>query len=244
MILEVPCGNMESVLAAKQGGADRIELCSALKLGGLSPSFALLDAIKNIQMEIVVMIRPREGNFNYSKEEFEIMLKEINYFKNAGAKGFVSGVLTSDMEIDFERTKKLIEASNPLSFTFHRAFDLTKDPFKSIDSLLELSVDRLLTSGQAPDAFSGRKLISELVDLSKNKIQIIAGAGVNPENVAAICNSGIHAIHLSGIKKNNVVKTEILPSVFMGKQGIDDSAFDVTDADVIRQVRKIIDSRK
>lgn len=241
MILEVPCGNIESVQAAKQGGADRIELCSALRLGGLTPSPAMFDAVSNIGLEVVVMIRPREGDFNYSKMEFEMMLKEIDFFKNAGAAGIVSGILTTNLEIDMERTKELLEVSYPLPFTFHRAFDLAANPYESFNRLLELKVDRLLSSGQASDAFVGLKLISELVKLSQNKIQIIAGAGINPGNVAAICTSGVTAIHLSGKKKKNSEKPHKHSSVVMGVQINDDSTFDVTDADVIKQVRKIID---
>lgn len=244
MILEVPCGNIESVHAAKIGGADRIELCSALQLGGLTPSLAMLELVTEIGIEIVGMIRPREGDFNYSKEEFKLMLREIELLKKAGAHGIVSGILTPKFEIDMVRAKELIEASHPLPFTFHRAFDLTNDAFKSFDDLLKLKVDRLLTSGQASDAFTGRKLISELVELAQSKIQIIAGAGVNPENVAAICASGVSAIHLSGRKKIKKENSNKLTSVFMGKQGSDDHAFDATDSDVIRKVRKIIDGQK
>ncbi len=244
MILEVPCGNIESVLSAKLGGADRIELCSALPLGGLTPSLEMLEAIKGLGIPVFVMVRPREGDFIYSPEEFRMMLRTIEHFKSAGANGIVSGILLKNGRIDMDRSRELIEASRPLPFTFHRAFDLTSDPYRSLDILIELKADRILTSGQSPDAWTGRQLISRLVERAENKIVIMAGAGINPENVASICDeTGVNEIHLSGkIKKINDGNLN-QSSVFIGKPGSDESVYDVTDSTIIKMVRTIIDKK-
>jgi copper homeostasis protein len=236
MIIEVPCGNMESVHAAKNGGADRIELCSALPLGGLSPSLAFLEHALKLGLDVFAIVRPREGDFVYSDDEFEIMLREIEIFKSSGANGIVSGILLNDGEIDVDRTGKLIELTRPLPFTFHRAFDLTNDPLRSLKVLIELNVDRLLTSGCAADAWSGREVIKNLVTESKNKITIMAGAGINIHNAPEIYSyTGVKEIHLSGrIKKQNIFGNK--SSAFMGKEDEENFYF-VTDEDIIREIR-------
>jgi copper homeostasis protein len=239
MLIEVPVGNIESVIAAKNGGADRIELCSALPLGGLTPTTGMLAAISTVPITKFVMIRPREGDFVFSTAEFRSMLHDIDLFSRNGAQGFVSGVLRKNGTIDVERTKELIEACRPLPFTFHRAFDLTPDPFHALDVLIALQVDRLLTSGQSADAFSGRQLISKLVKRSENKILIIAGAGINPVNVKDICqDTGVKEIHLSGrMRKTNEMTSHSL--VRLGN--IEDENHFVTDESIVRSVRKIVD---
>jgi copper homeostasis protein len=186
MIIEVPCGNIESVVAAVNGGADRIELCSALALGGLTPSPGMLEEISEMPVVKFVMIRPREGDFVYSSAEFRSMIKDIEWMKKTGAQGIVSGILLKNGKIDTARSKELREATHPLPFTFHRAFDLTPDPFRSLDELMEMNVSRLLTSGQAEDAFSGRDLIRKLVLQAGERLVVMAGAGINPENVSSI----------------------------------------------------------
>jgi copper homeostasis protein len=243
MILEVPCGNIESVKSAVESRADRIELCSALSLGGLTPTIGMLKAIAEYAIDKFVMIRPREGDFIFSKEEFQSMLKDIAFFRSAGANGIVSGILLKNGEIDVGRCRELIDAARPLPFTFHRAFDLTPDAFRSLDALMELKADRLLTSGQAADAFSGRELISKLVLRSENKIKIIAGAGITPDNVSAIYEyTGVKEIHLSGrIKKKNE-ENDCHPTVSMGTPRSDENGYDVTDASIIRKVRAILDN--
>lgn len=244
MILEIPCGNIESVHAALEGGADRIELCSAMPLGGLTPTVAMLENVSGHSINVFVMIRPREGDFNFSQYEFKTMLRDIELLKAAGANGIVSGILTKGAEIDMERTRELIEASRPLPFTFHRAFDLTADAFRSLDALLELNVNRLLTSGQAPDAWTGRDIISKLVKLSGDKIKIIAGAGVNPGNVAAICEfTGVLEIHLSGRVKKRSEMSVHDSSIVMGKAGQDENDYEITDTRVIKKVREIVDQK-
>ena len=238
MIIEIPCGNIESVVAASNGGADRIELCSALSLGGLTPTIGMLEEIAGIPIIKFVMIRPREGDFIYSTEEFRVMLRDIELFKRAGAEGIVSGVLMKNGEIDSERTQTLLEAARPLPFTFHRAFDLTPDPFRSLNALIEMKVDRLLTSGQATDAFSGRELIARLVLHSENKLIIVAGAGINRENIKSICETGVSEIHLSCRRKKISETILYHAGVRMGNSS-NENFYDVADADIIRSIREL-----
>lgn len=245
MILEVPCGNIESVEAAVSGGADRIELCSAMPLGGLTPTTGMLEAIAHHKIKKFVMIRPREGDFLFSAAEFRSMLRDIAILKNAGAHGIVSGILTKDGEIDKKRCKELIQAARPLTFTFHRAFDLTIDPIRSLEALIELKVDYLLTSGQAADALTGSEMISKLVHQSGNRIKIIAGAGINSANVATIIElTGVKEIHLSGRVKRISEMKRLHSSVSMGNASADENQIEVTDVTIINEVRKIIDSRR
>ncbi len=244
MILEVPCGNIESVETALLGGADRIELCSALSLGGLTPTLGMFEAAAEYKIEKFIMIRPREGDFVFSDKEFKCMLRDIEYFRKAGAHGIVSGILLKNGEIDSIRCGELIAASRPLPFTFHRAFDLTADPFRSLNVLLELKVDRLLTSGQATDAYSGRELISKLVQRAGNRMKIMAGAGVNLANVSSICETtGVSEIHLSGRVKK---KSQMLihnSSVVMGNEKLDESFYEVTDSLIIKKIRDLMDKK-
>ncbi|MBK7570737.1 MAG: hypothetical protein IPI10_03615 [Bacteroidetes bacterium] len=143
MIVEIACGNLESVINAHNAGADRIELCVALEVGGLTPSFGLIKkAISIFKKDVFVLIRPREGDFIYSDEELELMLDDIHLVKEMGVGGIVSGALLSNNKIDIERTKLLIDASGHLPFTFHRAFDLIPDPISGMLSLEELGVKK------------------------------------------------------------------------------------------------------
>jgi copper homeostasis protein len=231
IIIEVPCGNIESVIAAKKGGADRIELCSALPLGGLTPTPGMLEEILEVSIIKFVMIRPREGNFVYSPAEFRSMLSDIELMKKAGAQGIVSGVLLKNNKIDLERTRELKDASRPMPFTFHRAFDLTPDPFRSLDELIEIKANRLLTSGQAIDAFSGKELIRKLVKQADDRLEIIAGAGINSENVLSIIESGIKEIHLSGKMKKEKMESNRI------RMGYIDESLYVTDEERIKMVR-------
>jgi copper homeostasis protein len=241
MIIEVPCGNIESAEEAAKGGAERIELCGALPLGGLTPSPGMYRAISHLPVLKFVMIRPREGDFVYSSSEFNSMLQDIEYFRRAGADGIVSGILEKNGTIDKDRCKDLVAAAYPLPFTFHRAFDLSPDPFQAFETLIELKVSRLLTSGQSENAFKGKELIAELVNLSGNKISVMAGAGINEKNVVEICRStGVKEIHLSGkILKQNI-KYPTANKIKMGTGEGETNSFYVTDKNIIKQVRELL----
>ena len=183
MIIEVCAESYEHALKAEKAGADRIELCKDLHLDGLTPDYeSAKKTIDSLNIPVYILIRPREGDFIYSNEEFELMKRDIIKFKEMGCKGIVSGVLNDDNSIDIERTKELVELSRPLEFTFHRAFDLVSDPFEEIENLIEIGVTRILTSGQKHKAIEGLELLEEFKNISKNRILIMPGSGISNMN--------------------------------------------------------------
>ena len=207
MKLEICANSLLSAKNANQAGAHRIELCQELSVGGITPSYGLLkQVIQDLDIPVFVLIRPRGGNFVYSDSEFEIMKSDIQLCKNLGCQGIVSGVLKSDKTIDLLRTKELVELAKPLQFTFHRAFDEVSNPKKSLEQLVHLGVDRVLTSGQESSAELGLNLLKELNKMAKDRITILAGAGINAENASKFKDIGLKEIHASAsstIKPDN-----------------------------------------
>jgi copper homeostasis protein len=202
MILEVCANSYESAINAENGGAHRIELCENLSVGGLTPNFELAKKVINeLNIPVFILIRPRDGDFNYSNEEFEKIKKDIILFKDLGCKGIVSGTLTKDKNIDIKKTKELIELSRPLEFTFHRAFDEVNNPKEALNQLVELKADRILTSGQEKTAIEGIEMIKKLAVLSKNKIKIMPGSGINSANIIEFTKLDINEIHGSFSKQ-------------------------------------------
>ena len=196
MIIEVCANSYESAINAEQGGADRIELCKDLHLDGLTPAYETAKkTIDELNIPVFILIRSREGDFNYSNEEYELMKADIIKFKEMGCKGIVSGVLNEDKTVDLERTKELVELSRPLEFTFHRAFDVVSDPFKEIKNLIELGIDRVLTSGQEETASEGIELIKKLTKIAKNRIKIIPGSGINLKNIDLFKKNNFNEVH-------------------------------------------------
>ena len=206
MILEVCANSYESAINAEKAGAHRIELCENLAVGGLTPNYKLAkEVISDLSIPVFILIRPRDGDFNYSKNEFEQIKKDIILFKDLGCKGIVSGILTKDKNLDINRTKELIKLSRPLEFTFHRAFDEVINPIETLHQLIKLKVNRLLTSGQMKTAIKGIDMIKKLIILSEDKIKIMPGSGINPGNISKFTNLGLNEIHGSFSKqeKNN-----------------------------------------
>ncbi len=198
MIVEICANSFESAMAAQSGGADRIELCTQLAVGGLTPSHHLIKkVVSELSIPIHVLIRPRKGNFCYSKEELNIMKNDIEFCKNLGCSGVVSGVLESDLTIDLFATKQLVEAANGLDFTFHRAFDCVKDPLVSLENLIDLKIKRVLSSGLRPSAIEGISLLSDMNKIANQQIEIMPGSGINLGNVLQFKNKGFTSIHLS-----------------------------------------------
>ena len=201
MIIEVCAESYEYAVKAEKAGADRIELCKDLHLDGLTPDYeSSKRTIDTLDIPVFILIRPRGGDFIYSHEEFELMKRDILKFKKMGCKGIVSGVLNNDNSIDIERTKELVELSRPLEFTFHRAFDIVKDPVEEIENLIEIGVDRVLTSGQKDKAIEGLELLKELRNKSSNKIILMPGSGITKLNYRKF--SGFNEIH--GSFKNGI----------------------------------------
>lgn len=201
MLLEICANSFQSAKNAQEAGAHRIELCQALSLGGITPSYGLLKKVKKeLSIETYVLIRPRSGDFCYSDSEFEVMKRDIQICKELGFKGIVSGVLKTDRALDVERTKELVELAKPLLFTFHRAFDEVQNPELVLQQLIELGVERILTSGQKPKAMDGINLLKELHKQADNKITIMPGSGINAENAKQFKEAGFKEIHASTTK--------------------------------------------
>ncbi len=207
MTLEICIDRIDSAIAAIEGGADRLEVCSALDLAGLTPSYGLVQQCVELgraelggsemnPVEIMMMIRPRAGGFCYGTYEVDTMLRDIRVAKGLGVTGVVFGALRDDGRVDVELCKLLMDAARPLSVTFHRAFDLTPNPYEALDSLLELGIERLLTSGQAPTAMKGSQLIRELVERAGTALSVMAGAGIRGPDVATLVRAtGVREIH-------------------------------------------------
>ena len=184
MIIEVCAESYEYAIKAEKAGADRIELCKDLHLDGVTPDYeSAKRTIDTLNIPMFILIRPRQGDFNYSEKEFELMKADIIIFKEMGCKGIVSGILNDNKNIDIERTKELVNLSRPLEFTFHRAFDVVSDPLKEIENLIEIGVDRVLTSGQKDKAIEGLEILKEFKNISKNRIKIMPGSGINKSNI-------------------------------------------------------------
>ena len=208
MILEVCANSYESAINAEKAGANRIELCENLAVGGVTPNYELAkEVISELSIPVFILIRPRDGDFNYSKDEFQQIKRDIILFKDLGCKGFVSGILTNDKNLDINRTKELIKLSRPLEFTFHRAFDEVVNPIETLHQLIKLKVNRLLTSGQMKTAILGIDMIKKLVILSKNKIKVMPGSGINSANIVEFTKLGLNEIHGSFSKQEKNKKS-------------------------------------
>lgn len=198
MLLEICANSFDSAFNAEKAGADRIELCSELSIGGITPSYGVLKKVTSeLKIPVHVLIRPRSGDFTYTKDEFDIIKENIKICKELGVSGIVTGILNKDNTIDFQRTQELIELSKPLHFAFHRAFDCVPNPKESLQKLIDLGVRTILTSGQKPKAENGIELLKKLQQIAGEKLTILAGGGVNPKNVRAFKKAGLKAVHAS-----------------------------------------------
>lgn len=198
MLLEICANSYQSAKNACDVGSHRIELCQELSVGGITPSYGLLKQVTYVlSIPVFVLIRPRSGNFDYTEEEFDIMKQDIQLCKNLGCAGIVSGVLNKDNTIDIERTKALVELSRPLEFTFHRAFDCVKNPFEALEQLIDLGIERVLTSGLETTAEKGLNLLKKLNEQAKGRIIILAGSGINQNNAKLFKGIGLNEIHAS-----------------------------------------------
>jgi copper homeostasis protein len=197
--IEVCVDSVESAMAAERGGADRVELCDNLLEGGTTPSAgAIAIARQQLEIKLHVIIRPRGGDFCYSDVEFAVMRHDVAQAKQLGADGVVIGILTSDGDIDVERTRALIELARPLSVTFHRAFDMARDPYRALEDLIGLGIDRILTSGQEPSVLEGLDLIAELVQLAGDRVIIMPGGGTERNIGKVVARSGVRELHVTG----------------------------------------------
>jgi copper homeostasis protein len=237
--LEVCSNGLESSINAAKGGANRIELCSNLFEGGTTPSFATIQFANEIPNLVTrVMIRPRGGDFLYSDLEFELMKREIECCKNLNIEGVVFGLLLANGKIDIVRTKILINIARPMKVTFHRAFDMCENQFTALESLIDLGVNTVLTSGGKNKAIDGLDNLEQFVKIATDKIEIMVGSGVRPNNVKSFFEIGIRSFHLSGLMTIPSKMQYQNPNISMGSiPQIPEYDTLTTDIDIIKQMR-------
>lgn len=199
ILLEVCVDTVDGALAAERAGADRVELCSALELGGLTPGpGTLAEARERLEIPLVVLVRPRRGDFLYSPADLAAAWRDVEAARAAGADGVALGLLDQQGDLDRERTAALVELARPMTVTFHRAFDLARDRERTLEQLVELGLERVLTAGGASDVETGREALTRLVDRAAGRIAVMAGGGVQPATVAhLVAETGVPEVHLS-----------------------------------------------
>lgn len=203
MQFEICAVNIQSALAAARAGAQRIELCSALDAGGLTPSPGLIRAaVRQLSIPVNVLIRPREGDFCYTGEELAIMLDDIRFCRDAGANGVVVGALTADNQLDLPKMKAMHDAAGDMETVCHRAFDFTTDPSAALEQLVALGFRRVLSSGHATTAHEGRFVLKKMLGQAAGRISVMPGAGISAKNIREIAETtGAQEFHFTGRKK-------------------------------------------
>lgn len=216
--VEICVDSAAGAFAAQRGGADRVELCDNLLEGGTTPSAGCIRvARRGLTIGLQVIIRPRGGDFLYSPEELEVMREDIRMAKDLGADGVVIGCLTADGQIDCALTEELIRLARPLNVTFHRAFDMCRDPRCGLEELIALGVDRVLTSGQEASCLEGLELLAALHHQAAGRIIVMPGGGITPRNLQKIvAGSGVSEVHLSARASVESRMTYRNSRVFMG----------------------------
>ena len=198
IVLEVCVGSVADAKAAIAAGADRLELCAGLEIGGLTPSIGLVETVVSMStIPVIAMLRPRAGGFHYDHAEFEAMLRDADQFLAAGAAGLAFGVLDHLGRIDEVRSREIVERTGSRESVVHRAFDFLADQFETLETLIGLRVTRILTSGGQPSAVAGAARLAELVGRAAGRIELMAGGGINAANIAeVIAASGVRQVHV------------------------------------------------
>lgn len=240
-MLEVCVDSVESAVAAEEGGAERLELCAALVIGGISPTPALYEAVKKrVDTPVRAMVRPRFGDFLYTPAEKEVMLTETRAWRDAGVEGVVTGALLADGRLDAQFLAEFMEASQGMKRTLHRAFDLCADPFAALEEAVSLGFDTILTSGQKANCRAGAELIGELHRRAAGRIEILVGAGVDAAAIRDLRKStGCTSYHMSGkvtLSSGMEFRREGVP---MGLPGLDEYSIWRTDASRIRAAKEV-----
>jgi copper homeostasis protein len=228
---------------AQKGGAQRVELCDNIYEGGTTPSYgAIKIAREKLNIELNIIIRPRGGDFCYSDLEFEIMQKDIGFAKENGVDGIVIGLLNPNGSIDIKRTKQLVELAKPMSVTFHRAFDVSNNPFQALNDIIECGCDRILTSGHENKAYNGIDLLKQLIQESKKRIIIMPGSGINETNIQEIYEAtGAKEFHAS--LRKDAVSTMIYrkENINMGSiPHLNEFSISITDPERVEKIIQIL----
>lgn len=242
-MLEVCVDSVESAVIAQKGGADRLEVCANLIIGGTTPGVSQFKQIrKACDMELNVLIRPRAGDFLYTDAEFQMLKEDIEMFRELGADGVVTGCLKSDGNLDLDRLRELRECADGLHMTLHRAFDVCRDPYQALEETVSLGMDTILTSGQAQDCVTGRTVLKKLILQADGRIEILVGGGVNAEVIRQL-GEEIHAFsfHMSGKKRTNSAMAYRNQKVNMGLPGFGEFDIFRTDKGQIQRARQALD---
>lgn len=243
-LLEVCADSVASAVSAAEGGADRIELCSALPLGGLSPDEDLFCMVREkVGIPVRVLLRPRAGDFLYDEDEFELLCRQAARFAGLSADGIVIGVLTPEGALDTERMNALMTYADGCGVTLHRAFDVCRDPFEALEAARQLGIDTILTSGQQAACTDGASLLRELHEKSRGEVEIMAGASVNADAIRTLApETGVRTFHLSAKKAvpgGMVFRRENVP---MGIPGLNEFELLRCDAASVRAAREALDA--
>ena len=236
-VIEIAANDFNTASAAIEGGADRIELCSALSEGGLTPSYATIKKCrKAFNAQLFPIIRPRAGDFLYNEAEFEIMRDDIKICKILECDGVVIGMLDKYGNVDKSRVSQLINEAYPMDVTFHRAFDRCRDPFEAMEQLIDIGCQRILTSGQQTTAIKGTDLIASLIKKSDERIIIMPGSGIRPDNINDLAmNTGSVEFH-SSLRSISQSKMDFRHPSFAGSE---ESYTQLTiDAEEVRNLRR------
>ncbi len=239
---EICCGSADDVFAAAEAGADRVELNSALFLGGLTPSIGLVREAKKAGIPIIAMIRPRDGGFCYTEREFKCMLADARSFAAEGIAGLVFGVLKSDGRVDIERNRQLVEAAGDREKVFHRAFDVVPDWRQAMDELIELGFDRILTSGQAQNVILGAETIREMIEYAAGRIEILPGGGVRAHNIVGLIEkTGCTQAHATAGVEHTDTSCHANPDVYFGSiVGEPDDRYKVVASEKVRELLSLV----
>ncbi len=241
-VLEVCAYSVEGAIAAQSGGANRVELCDNLPEGGITPSTGAIELARDqLSIDLNIMIRPRGGDFCYSTIEFETMAKDIKVAKSLGVNGVVLGILMPNGTVDNRRTRILVDLAKPMSVTFHRAFDMTRNPLSAMEKIIGSGADRILTSGQENSAPEGAGKIKKLVDLAGRRIIIMPGSGINEQNILdVVSETGANEFHMSAKKRIDGIMEYRKSGISMGEKEEDEYYRWITDSEQVRKVVHIL----
>jgi copper homeostasis protein len=241
-LLEICCYSLKSCKNAEKGGANRIELCGGFLEGGTTPSVGLLKSVLDeISIPVYCMIRPRGGDFLYSQDEMKSMLADIKILKNYKPTGFVFGLLNAEGGIDLEGNSRLIEAAGDLPVTFHRAFDMCSHPELALEQIISLGIENILTSGQFQTAAEGIQNLKNYKQIAGNRINIMAGSGVNAGNIPQIAESGVDAFHFTAKKLFTSEMVYRNPNINMGSKKTDEFMNFEADLETIKEAKAVIE---
>ena len=241
VLVEASVDAIDAAMEAEWGGADRIELCGELLQGGVTPSHGLIEAVwDQLSIPLFVLIRPRTGDFLYTADELDVMERDIRIARSLHVEGIVAGALTTDGDVDVAAMRCILDAARPMEVTFHRAFDFTRDQDAALEQLLELEVDRVLTSGGAPTALQGAENLARLNLRAGSELTVMAGGAITSANVAEVIRrSGVREVHLRAAERvPSAMKHRRRDTLLTRRQVPADDERVVTRQAIVREVRE------